>query len=84
MKTLSLDHLIIRNSIIDIFIGYITDWVYQDLRPPATSVPKGNIKLEILLVKIFILKQKQNQIPQATIEKIKCLLFEKTAYGSFR
>ena len=44
-----------------IFIGYIIGWLYQDSRPPAPSAPsapKGNIQFEILLVKIFILKQK--------------------------
>ena len=39
-------------------------WVYQDPRSPA---PKGNSKLEILLVKIFSLKQKTSQILPATI-----------------
>ena len=53
-------------------------WVYQDLRPPALQ---GNSKFEILLVKIFCLKQKTSQILPATIEKIKFCFFKKTVYG---
>ena len=56
-------------------------WVCQNSRPPA---PKGNSKLEILLVKIFNLKQKTSQTLPATIEKIKFCLFKKTVYGSFK
>ena len=33
--------------------------VYQDLLPLAPSTLKGNSKFEILLVKVFSLKQKQ-------------------------
>ena len=43
--------------------------VHQDSRPPARSAPKGNSKFEILIIKIFSLKQKANQILPATIEK---------------
>ena len=69
----------------DIFIGYIFGLVCQDSRPPTPQPPKGISKIEILLVKIFSLKQKkqQNQILSATIEKIKFLLSKKTLYGSF-
>ena len=35
----------------------------------APMAPIGNSKFEILLVKVFTLKQKANQIPLATIEK---------------
>ena len=42
----------------DIFIGYIIGWVYQDSRPLLPSTHKGNSKFEILLAKIFSLKQK--------------------------
>ena len=42
-------------------LGGLDSW------PLAPSVPKGNTKSEVLLVKIFSLKQ--NQIPTATIEK---------------
>ena len=41
--------------------------VHQDSRPPARSAPKGYSKFEILIIKIFSLKQKTNQIPTATI-----------------
>ena len=65
--------------IISIFIWYVTYWVYQDSQLPASSAPKGDSKFEILLVKIFGLKQiKKNQILPATREKIKFLLFKKT------
>ena len=43
--------------------------------PPATSTPKGNTKCEILLEKVFSLKQKTNQILLATVENIKFCLF---------
>ena len=55
-------------------------WVYHWLgisRFTAPLAPKVNSKFEILLIKIFSLKQKnQNQILPATIEKIKFLLFK--------
>ena len=35
----------------DIFIGYINDWVNRDSWSPAVSTPKGNSKFEILLLK---------------------------------
>ena len=41
--------------------------VYQDLQPPAPSAPKGKSKFEILLVKIFSIKQKANQVLLGTI-----------------
>ena len=50
----------------------------------AVSVPKGNSKFEILLVKIFSLKQKPNKAVKATIEKIKFYVSKKTASFSFR
>ena len=53
----------------------------MDLR---SSIPKENGKFEILIAKIFSLKQKANQILSATLEKIKFCLFKKTVYGSFR
>ena len=46
-------------------------------RSPPSSAPKGNSRFEILLVKIFSLKQKSRQILPATIEKIKFCLFKK-------
>ena len=52
--------------------------------PPAPSAPKSNSKFEILLIKMFSLKQEINQILLATIEKIKFCLLKKTDYGSFR
>ena len=62
----------------DIFIRYIIGWVYQDSQPLFPSALKGNSKFEIVIVKIFSLKQKkqQNQIISATLEKI--------VYGSFK
>ena len=45
---------------------------------------QGKSKFETLIVKIFSLKQKANQILSAAIEKIKFFLFKKTVYGSFR
>ena len=36
----------------------MTCWIYQDSRPSPPLGPKGNSKFEILLVKIFSLKQK--------------------------
>ena len=52
-------------------------------RLPHPSTPKGN-KFEILFLKLFSLKQKANQILQATIEKIKFRLYKKTSSYSFR
>ena len=52
-------------------------------RLPHPSTPKGN-KFEIIFLKLFSLKQKANQILQATIEKIKFRLFKKTSSYSFR
>ena len=49
-------------------------WVCQNSRPPA---PKGNSKLEILLVKIFNLKQKTSRTLPATIEKINFVFSKK-------
>ena len=45
---------------------------------PTPSVPKGNSKLEILLVEIFSPKQKLNQILPATKDKIKFCLVKTT------
>ena len=59
----------LKKIIIDIFIRYILGWVYQDLRPLAPSVPKAHSQFEILLLKIFSLKLKQNQMIPAIIEK---------------
>ena len=56
--------------------------VYQDSRPPATQALKSNSKFEILLVKIFSLKQKANQILPVTVGKIKFCLFNSTAHSS--
>ena len=65
-----------------VYIGCIISWVYQDSRP---SGPKGNCKCEILLVKIFNLKQKAKSNTSSYYRvKIKFLLFKKTVYGSFR
>ena len=47
-------------------------------------VLKGNSKFEILLVKIFSLKQTPNKILTATIEKIKFCVPKKTALFYFR
>ena len=47
-------------------------------------VPKGNKKFEILLVKVFSLKQKTSKILSATIKKVKFFLFKETASCSFR
>ena len=58
--------------------------VYQNSRPPAHSAPKCNSKFEILIVKIFSLKQKTNQILPTTTGKIKFSLFKKTTPCSFR
>ena len=51
--------------------------------PPTNSPSKGNSKFEILIVKMFSLKQKTNQMLSETIEKINVLLFKKTIYGFF-
>ena len=58
--------------------------VYQDSQHLAHSAPKGDSEYEILLVKVFSLKQKTNQILPATTEKIKFCLFKKTASCLFR
>ena len=58
--------------------------VYHDSRPPAPSVPKGNRRFEVVLVKEFSLKHKANQILPATTEKIEFCLFKKIASYSFR
>ena len=50
---------------------------------PGPRDPQGNSKFEILLVKIFSLKQKTQSNTSSNIEKIKLSLFEKTVYGSF-
>ena len=50
---------------------------------PWPSAPTGDNKFEILLVKIFI-KKRKNQILSAILEKIKFFLFKKTAYDSFK
>ena len=54
--------------------------VDQDSWPLASSSPKSNNKFDILLVKVFSLKKKTNQIHPATTEKIKSCLFKKTCY----
>ena len=59
-------------------------WVYQDSRPQAPSAPKGNIKFDILLVKVFRLKQKTKLNISSYYRKIKFLLFKKNVWGSFR
>ena len=46
--------------------------------------PKGNKKFKTLLVQIFSLKTKNNQILPVTIEKIDFFLSKKTVYGSIR
>ena len=50
--------------------------------PP--SAPKGNSKFEILLIKKFSLKQKQNKMLTATREKIKFCVSKKSASIFFR
>ena len=55
--------------------------VYQSSQPQAPLPLKSNNKFEILLVKIFTLKQNTNPIHPATKEKIKIYLFKKTASG---
>ena len=54
---------------------------YQDSQ---TSAPKGNNEFKTLLVKIFSLNQKTNQIVPATVEKIKFCLFKKIVSCPFR
>ena len=58
-------------------------WVYQYSRPVVIA-PKDNTKFEILLVKIFKLKQKTNQMLSTTLEKNNFFVFKKTIYGSLR
>ena len=58
-------------------------WGYK-IQGHRPSVPKGNSKFEIVLVKILSLKRKTNQIFPATLEKIKFCLFKKTVYSSFK
>ena len=53
--------------------------VYQDSGSLAPSVPKGSSIFEMLLVKVFSLKQKRSQTLPNTIEKINFFLFKKTA-----
>ena len=48
----------LKKYYIYIFIGDVIGWVYQDSQPSAPSVPKGKSKIQILLVKMFSLKQK--------------------------
>ena len=45
--------------------------MYIKIHNPRPLAFKGNSKVEILLVKIFSLKQKLNQILPSTIEKAK-------------
>ena len=52
----------------------------HELQLSATLVPKGNWKLDILLVKLFSLKQKTIQTLPATVKRIKVCLFQKTAF----
>ena len=72
-----------KKNIRDILLGYIFGWLYQDLQTQALSASKGNSKFKILLVKIFILKQKTKSNASTYYKKIKFLLFKKTVYGSF-
>ena len=51
---------------------------------PKSGPAKGKSKFETLIVKIFCLKQKANQILTAAIEKVKFFLFKETIYGSSR
>ena len=53
--------------------------VYQDSRPPALSAPKGNRRLGVLLVKVFSLKHKANQILSATTKKNFFLSFQESS-----
>ena len=48
-----------------------------------TSAPKGNSIFEILLVKVFSLKQKKNQILSSTIEKKTVLSLQEKSLMSF-
>ena len=59
------------------YIGYIKIW------GPYPSVPEDNGKFEILVAKVYSLKQKTNQILSVTLQTINCL-FKKIVYGSFR
>ena len=54
------------------------------IRSLRSSAPKADSKFDILLAKIFSLKQWTNQMLSATFEKLKFCLFKKTVYGSFR
>ena len=57
----------------------------MDISRFTASAHKDNSKFEILVVKIFSLKQKENQILSATIEKINFFLSRKQEIcGSFR
>ena len=42
----------------DILTRYIIGWVDKDSRPPASSASKCSSKFEILLAKMFSLKEK--------------------------
>ena len=57
---------------------------YQDSQPLGCLAWKSNYKFEVLLVKVFSVKQKKNQIALTTIEKIKFYPFKKTASCSLR
>ena len=56
------------------------NWVYLSV----LSAAKGKSKFEILLVKIFSLKQKIKSNTSSYYNKIKFLLFKKIFDGSFR
>ena len=74
-------HLSANGESLGLYVRYINTHSSQ---PPFTSAFKGNSNFEILLVKIFSVKQKANQILPAAMRKIKFFLFKRTASCSFR
>ena len=53
--------------------------VYQDSQPSVPSIPKGNSKFEILLVKTFSLKQKRKSNTSSYYRKNQTFTLQKSS-----
>ena len=77
-------------SVFHIFLTYYLFIYYslcESLIKPDEATKSGKSTAttpNLLIAKIFSLKQKTNQILSAALEKIKYGLFKKTVYGSFK
>ena len=56
------------------FIRYIISWVYQDLRPPTSSAPKGNSKF------VITCRNKQSETNKQKTIKYFQLLWKKSRF----